>query len=436
MQHIREVKEAARGHWREILLSLAPSLTEAVEAAPRHVPCPVHGGTNGFRLFPHWEDTGAAICNTCGGFNDGFALLQFVNGWQFSETVNKVGDFLNMKSHSYRVLETNTEGSKYTGVISYLGMTKLKNGRECFILKFKNGELHWGTDLMRACSLAGLAVGDTAELTLVARQQAVNAKGKRFSKVLWTAKRLLSEEEKLKKEEEERKKFEARRISLVKLWKKSEPIILALETPVSKYFASRGICEREFSPLKLSDLRFVQNMDYVEEGKHFSFPGFFGVVRDCSGTAVTLHRTYLTKQGTKAPVSAPKKLMPVPDPSFCINGCSIHLGDEPRELLCLAEGIETALSVLTATGYPCWSTINAHGLETIEIPETVKIVCIFADKDKSGTGQAAAKKLKERLKAKGIKAFIFLPEEDLAENSKGVDWNDHLRTFGPDSFPI
>ena len=82
--------------------------------------------------------------------------------------------------------------------------------------------------------------------------------------------------------------------------------------------------------------------------------------------------------------------MPIPfDRS--VNGCAIRLGNAPSDVLCVAEGIETALSVVTATGFPCWSAISAHGLETIEIPSTVKTVCIFADKDKSFTGQEAAK---------------------------------------------
>ena len=49
---IHVVKEAAKGHWREIFGALAPQLNEAVDRAPNHVSCPVHGGTDGFRLFP------------------------------------------------------------------------------------------------------------------------------------------------------------------------------------------------------------------------------------------------------------------------------------------------------------------------------------------------------------------------------------------------
>lgn len=433
---IHVVKEAAKGHWCEIFGALAPQLNEAVDRAPNHVSCPVHGGTDGFRLFPHWEETGAGICNTCGAYNDGFALLQWVTGWSFNETVNKVGAFLRLDYSSAQIISTETEGSKFSGEIRFIGMTKLRNGRDCFLIRFTDGSVHWGADLKRACELAGLKVGDTVELTLVAKQKAINSKGKEFTKTLWSARRLPSAEEIRAEEEKKAAVLEKRRLQMRALWKSSEPLALSGNNPASLYLRNRGIKEAEFNPINLSDLRYVPQMSYVDEdGKVSSFPGFIALVRDKEGAAITLHRTFLTQEGKKASISCPKKLMPIPfDRS--VNGCAIHLGNEPSDVLCVAEGIETALSVVTATGFPCWSAISAHGLETIEIPSTVKTVCIFADKDKSFTGQEAANKLKQRLKASGIRAFVFLPEENLKEDQRGVDWNDHLLMFGPDSFPI
>lgn len=48
---IKTVKAAAEGRWDAIFSVLAPKLAPAQERAGRHVPCPVHGGTDGFRLF-------------------------------------------------------------------------------------------------------------------------------------------------------------------------------------------------------------------------------------------------------------------------------------------------------------------------------------------------------------------------------------------------
>jgi len=59
----------ARGRWDSILGSLAPALLPAIDAdGRRHVPCPVHGGKDGFRFFKGMAETGRAICNTCGHF--------------------------------------------------------------------------------------------------------------------------------------------------------------------------------------------------------------------------------------------------------------------------------------------------------------------------------------------------------------------------------
>ena len=73
----RGVRERAAGRWIDMLAALAPALVPALSRPGRHVPCPVHGGTRGFRLFRDVDDTGGGVCNTCGTFPDGFALLMW-----------------------------------------------------------------------------------------------------------------------------------------------------------------------------------------------------------------------------------------------------------------------------------------------------------------------------------------------------------------------
>ena len=68
-----------------------------------------------------------------------------------------------------------------------------------------------------------------------------------------------------------------------------------------------------------------------------------------------------------------------------MTGSAIHFG-MPHDVLCVAEGIETALSVQVATGYPCWAAVSAQGLQDVLIPEGVKTVLIFADKEPFGYG--------------------------------------------------
>lgn len=49
--NIEEIRPLAKGHWDYIFSALAPQLSVAMEQPGKHVPCPVHGGKDGFRLF-------------------------------------------------------------------------------------------------------------------------------------------------------------------------------------------------------------------------------------------------------------------------------------------------------------------------------------------------------------------------------------------------
>lgn len=67
-----------RGRWRDAFLDLVPDLEEAIRKSPKHVPCPVHGGKNGFRLYEDFNETGGGVCNTCGAKASGFAILYWL----------------------------------------------------------------------------------------------------------------------------------------------------------------------------------------------------------------------------------------------------------------------------------------------------------------------------------------------------------------------
>lgn len=62
----------AHGRWEEIFTRLAPELGQAMSQWGMHVACPVHGGTNGFRLVRTHRgvqmNDGQGICNTCDAF--------------------------------------------------------------------------------------------------------------------------------------------------------------------------------------------------------------------------------------------------------------------------------------------------------------------------------------------------------------------------------
>ena len=55
------VLRLANGRWDEILSNLAPALRPAIDAAPRHCECPLHGGSDGFRFFRDFKKTGPSL---------------------------------------------------------------------------------------------------------------------------------------------------------------------------------------------------------------------------------------------------------------------------------------------------------------------------------------------------------------------------------------
>jgi len=88
------IKKQVSNRWLEILRDLAPVLEEAIVKKGKHVPCPMHGGRDGFRLFNDADTTGGGVCNTCGFFSDGFSLLHAVHGWPFPKTLRRVAQWL------------------------------------------------------------------------------------------------------------------------------------------------------------------------------------------------------------------------------------------------------------------------------------------------------------------------------------------------------
>ena len=157
-------------------------------------------------------------------------------------------------------------------------------------------------------------------------------------------------------------------------------------------------------------------------------------VVDVAGRPVTIHRTYLSRSGAKAPVFAAKKTMPYAA-SRRLMGGAIRLHPDSAGVLGVAEGIETALAVHCATGMPVWSAINTTMLEGFEIPEGIKMVVVWADKDRSEAGQRSAQVLKTRLWAAGLPAAIYLPRGPIHADAKSLDWNDVWRAVGSAGFP-
>lgn len=332
-----QLKAQSSGHWVAIMHALAPDLSDALSKNGRHVPCPVHGGKDGFRLVKDFNLSGIAFSNKDGKLGNGFKLLQWLFGCSYREAIEMVDDYF--------------AGSiKYDNTVRHLApVQKANTGDFSKVLKLWN---------------AGMTVA-----------QAYHANAKSFS-------------------------------------------------VVKSYFESRGL---NIGLVKDEDVRLVDNLVYGKDdaGNFIKFAGFVCAVRNVSGEIQTLHRFFLDDNGHKANVENPKKMMAIAD-GKTVTGAAIRFGKPVDGILAIAEGVETALSVVAGTGLACWSCLTAHGVSTFEPPESVKTIVVFADKDVSETGAKAVSLLKERMAAKGVKVLKVFPKLEIAEGSKGVDWNDAL----------
>ena len=340
------IKSAASGRWESILAALAPQLRPALERVGHHVPCPVHGGRDGYRVFADVAESGGSVCNTCGIHADGFSTLMWATGCDFPTTLAAVSDFLNL----------------------------VRRESPMPVRCIKIGE----SDGMRD---------------------------------------------------------EAARTALNRVWNESVTLTNREAEPGRLYLARRGI---GLAPP--DTLRFHPNLAYYEDSRLVGcFPALLAMVGNAAGSAVTIHRTYLTGDGQKAPVGAPKKMMRFP--SGCrLAGGAIRLAD-PGYVLGVAEGVETALAVMEGIGMPVWSAVNAYLLEHFVPPPEVRQVLVFADKDRPtpqhphGHGQEAARQLVQRLWKMGVKASAIVPAGEIPAGQKSLDWLDILNRDGQAGFP-
>lgn len=208
-----------------------------------------------------------------------------------------------------------------------------------------------------------------------------------------------------------RASLDTSREALRRLWRESTPV--ADGDPVSLYLASR---------VGLSDvprcIRTVGRLRYHDETPSWH-PAMVVMVSDPEGTPATLHRTYLTPDGRKASVEAPRRLMPGSIPE----GAAIRLF-EAGPVLGIAEGIETALSAASLFGVPTWAAVSSSMLAKWMPPDGAREIVVFGDGDPKFGGQAAAYALAHRLSLKGLQVRVEIPAR------AGADWNDILLEKG------
>lgn len=456
----QEVREKARGNWVAILATMIPEIEPALKKQGRgHVPCPMPGhGSKGkkFRVFKDVNETGGAICS-CNSWKEGFNVLMDYHGWDFEETKEHIGRFLQMekvvpraerekprkqptaKSAPEKADPAPTQSAVEHGeaieqeamaayVDAYLGNPAPESQPETVNDALEQGgtgsEMSQDSNAVAPEPQPQQQPEDQQESPQVTIADIYKAKP-------WLAATAEELAEQRKRDELYQAHLEER---IEKLWNEALPLDSPGAEPARAYIRNRQVSIRG---LNLNEsLRFVPKMVYRDEdgnnlGDH---PAIVAAIRDKEGKLVTLHRTYLTKNGKKARVPSAKKMMPVPSNKEVVGG-AIRLGEPQDGVVGVAEGMETALSVYRATGQTVWSLVSCSILQGFEPPAGTKVVVHWADKDRSAAGELADAVLRERLEPRGIKVVTMLPVVPIPRRAKGVDWNDVLIGQGLFGFP-
>lgn len=192
-----------------------------------------------------------------------------------------------------------------------------------------------------------------------------------------------------------------------------------------KYLEGRHILD---AALNARDLRFNPALTFKDsDGRCVGkFPGLTALVRDHSGIPVAIHRTFLTKTGEKLRLEGHKSSRKQTPAVSNSKGRIVRLAPPIDGVLGLAEGLETALSVIQATQVPVWSCLTASLMSRFVPPKGVHTLMIFIDIDRSGAGQKAAIGLAERLAIKGIRVIPMVPLLKREMCQKSIDWADQL----------
>ncbi|WP_395707959.1 toprim domain-containing protein [Reyranella sp.] len=164
---------------------------------------------------------------------------------------------------------------------------------------------------------------------------------------------------------------------------------------------------------------------YLAPSAKHLWPTIVSIVSDfVTGETISLHFTMLNADGAdKAPLDQPRRLLA----GHRKAGGVIRLVDDADVTahLGIGEGIETCLAITAALGaqapwLPVWSAIDAGNLAGLPVLPGIERLTIFADTDRTGTGQKAAQTLAARWHAARREVFIAQPP---APPGGKRDWN-------------
>ncbi|MFT8245543.1 toprim domain-containing protein [Roseomonas sp. BN140053] len=178
----------------------------------------------------------------------------------------------------------------------------------------------------------------------------------------------------------------------------------ALDTPVQRYLAGRGLSIPPGAPIRFHPA--------CPRGAE-RLPAMVALMTQAeTGAPCGVHRTFLAADGTgKAPGQAKMMLGRA--------GVIRLVPDEQVELgLGIAEGIETSLAVMQGFDWrPVWAATSAGAIAAFPVLRGLDALTVFADADDGGVGLKAATACVRRWSAAGFDARIVAapPEHDFAD---------------------
>ena len=203
-----------------------------------------------------------------------------------------------------------------------------------------------------------------------------------------------------------------------RLWASRRPI--APGTVAGRYLTGRGCA------LPPPDGDLAWHPDVYHPAEERSFPALLALVTHAvTGAPMTLHRTFLAPDGGgKAPVAKPRLLVKGGDKA----GGVVRLwpDEEVATGLCVAEGVETALTAARGFGL-AWACLDAGNLAGLPVLAGVEALTVVADHDapnpKTGkrAGLEAARECARRWLEAGREVRVWKAP------AEGADLNDYAR---------
>ncbi len=185
---------------------------------------------------------------------------------------------------------------------------------------------------------------------------------------------------------------------------------------ITKYFAGRKIFFNDKFPMP----RCFRWGEYKKDGKRVQ-----QIVAAASKLGekevVAVQRLFMEVDGDKVAKTGMKMLGECKGRGVWFNRKS------PMKDLIVAEGIETALSAMQATGYNGVSALSTAGMKALVLPKGIERLYVCVDSDPSYAGQLAGIAFAERVEREygSVDVSLVMPCEDcFTDNPTKLDFND------------